>query len=67
MSSSFKMASATVTEKSPLNSFQRLYSKQKQNHLLAGEKRFNALIDQIDFGNTSLVHKLQILNGRTSL
>jgi hypothetical protein len=61
------MASATVTEKMPVNLFQRLYSKQKRNRLLAGEKRFNALIDQIDFGNTSLVHKLQILNGRTSL
>jgi hypothetical protein len=64
---SLEMAAADAFEARPANPYHQLYPKQKNDRLLAGEKRFNTLIEQVNFGATSAVHKLELLNGRTSL
>jgi hypothetical protein len=36
-------------------------------HVLASEEVFNSLIAQMTFGDCSMVHRLQLQDGRTSL
>lgn len=58
------MAVTNSSQTRPVNTFEQLYAGHASNRLLAGQRHFNESLDAVIFGSASLVHRLDLSNGR---